>query len=116
MPIITKSTRGHRIPEDWRPTVSDAAFAASRHLDPQETAAHFRDYWMAAAGRTATKMNWSLAFKVWCRSAKPSNGGQKGARMSQTDLIRARWGMLHDDVPEHRSDGNNNINGLLTGN
>jgi len=58
---------GTRIPPNWRPDDAGRSFAADRGLDPDSTADAFTDYWTAASGRTATKLDWNAAFRTWCR-------------------------------------------------
>ena len=69
--------RGSRIPANWTPTPKDYAFAASEGLTREEInreADRFRDYWTAASGRTACKLDWEATWRNWLRSdyRKPS--------------------------------------------
>jgi len=68
-------SRGSRISVDWECSPEDHAFAGQRGLDPADTAADFRDYWLAESGSRAIKHDWSAAFKHWCRNAERGAGG-----------------------------------------
>jgi hypothetical protein len=60
------SSRGTRIPADWRPTPELEQFARDRGLDPAEVALEFRTYWAARPDRGALKLDWDLTFKNQC--------------------------------------------------
>ena len=69
--------RGSRIPANWTPTPKDYAFASSEGLNREEInreADRFRDYWTAASGRNACKLDWEATWRNWLRSdfRKPS--------------------------------------------
>lgn len=60
------ATRGHRLPDDWKPTEADTAFAkASGFSDDAvaEMAAEFRDYWGAIPGQRGVKLDWSATWR-----------------------------------------------------
>jgi hypothetical protein len=65
--LAQPADRGSRLPKDWQPGPEDRAFAASLGVDPDATAARFRDYWTAAAGPNARKLDWSATWRNWCR-------------------------------------------------
>jgi hypothetical protein len=63
--------RGTRIPEDWEPGDSGAAYAAEKGLTPLEirlTAERFRNYWQAKSGKDATKRDWAATWRNWVLS------------------------------------------------
>lgn len=69
--------RGSRIPANWTPTPKDYAFANGEGLTREEInreADRFRDYWTAASGRNACKLDWEATWRNWLRSdfRKPS--------------------------------------------
>lgn len=70
--------RATRIPGDW--TIDDElrAYALERRLDPDATAAGFRDYWTAEAGARARKLDWRAAFRVWCNREAAGGRGRQG--------------------------------------
>jgi hypothetical protein len=90
----TPTKRGHRLPEDW--TVSDAgrAFAAEQGLDADRVAEAFRDYWLAATGATARKLDWDAAYRTWCRrqadNGKPNMRVVQGETWDQRRIREAR--------------------------
>lgn len=58
--------RGRRIAPDWQPSDRDRDFARDEGLDEREidrAAAEFRDYWTAAPGRNACKLDWSATWR-----------------------------------------------------
>ena len=59
--------RGSRLPDDWKPSEEDAAFARSLGLDPRRVADEFRDYWHGVAGQKGRKLDWSGTFRNRCR-------------------------------------------------
>lgn len=77
--------RGSRIPSNWTPTLKDNAFASSEGLTREEInreADKFRDYWIAASGRTACKLDWEATWRNWIRNnhAKRNGSGTGNAR------------------------------------
>lgn len=69
--------RGTRLPEDWKLSAEDRAFAADLGLDPDVTADEFRDYWTALPGARGRKLDWSKTFRNRCReiAGRPKRGG-----------------------------------------
>lgn len=73
--------RGTRLPEDWKPTEKDLAWAASKKFPAGWRVAQtekFHLYWGAAAGSNAVKRDWSMTWKGWLireaeRNAPPSS-------------------------------------------
>jgi hypothetical protein len=105
-PAPTPAKRATRLPSNWRPDDAGRSFAADCGLDPDSTADAFTDYWAAAGGRTAAKLDWNAAFRTWCRrdttgrvgsapnrSVPPARGG--GAYLDQLAIIASR-----DDADE----------------
>ena len=64
--------RGSRLPADWQPSPSEAAFALDRGM-PQARlnteAEKFRNYWTAKSGAGATKRDWSATWRNWIITA-----------------------------------------------
>ena len=92
--------RGSRIPANWTPTPKDYAFASSEGLtreDINREADKFRDYWIAASGRTACKLDWEATWRNWIRSdlrkrpgSGPGNASRNGSRTSAFDRLAER--------------------------
>lgn len=89
--------RPKRISEAWAPSEKDRQFAMDQKFTPTEIehhAAKFKNYWMAASGRSATKTDWAATWRNWIlteRERKPAiqtNGLPPGARIvgGQVDL------------------------------
>jgi uncharacterized protein YdaU (DUF1376 family) len=68
-----KVERGHRIPDDWEPPANHLKVAEITATWPQgklETETErFRDHWRSASGANARKIDWTLAYLNWLRSA-----------------------------------------------
>jgi hypothetical protein len=84
--------RPHRIPDDWRPSVEDMAYAAGKGMVNgwcEATAEEFRDYWRNATGRNAIKLDWSLAWQgevrkeIVARRHFPKAHGAVGVRLDE---------------------------------
>jgi hypothetical protein len=58
--------RGHRLPDDWRPSAADIAYAEEHGLDPDRVAETFRNHWHSKAGKDARKISWSATWRNWC--------------------------------------------------
>jgi hypothetical protein len=72
------SPTGSRLPDDWRPTAEQLAWARAERQDinPEREADNFRDYWHAKPGKDGRKLDWG---KTWCNWIRNSRGGG-GAR------------------------------------
>lgn len=71
-PLASKpDARGTRLPDDWQPSqeLIDYARAKRPTMNIANEVEAFRDYWHAKAGAGARKVDWSLTFKTWIRSA-----------------------------------------------
>jgi hypothetical protein len=70
--------RGSRLPADWQPSHSEAAFALDRGM-PQARlnteAEKFRNYWTAKSGAGATKRDWSATWRNWIITAMERGNG-----------------------------------------
>lgn len=63
--------RGSRLPDDWQPGAEDIRYATEHGLDFARVAEVFRNYWHAAAGKGAVKLDWSATWRNWVlRDAK----------------------------------------------
>ncbi|MDI2112115.1 hypothetical protein [Commensalibacter nepenthis] len=60
---------GSRLPSNWYPDAQCRQFAFDLDLCPETLAEDFRDYWHAKVGKEAIKMDWSAAWRRWCRIA-----------------------------------------------
>ena len=96
------AARGSRIPSNWTPTPKDYAFASSEGLTREEInreADRFRDYWTAASGRTACKLDWEATWRNWLRS-----DFRKPSRASVAKAVNAPRGAF-DRVIERLDEG-----------
>lgn len=69
------ASRGKRLPEDWVLPKSWGEWALAEF--PDWTAEHvrmlgqkFRDHWVAASGKSATKRDWPATWRNWCRDPR----------------------------------------------
>ena len=83
--------KGSRLPDDWRPTEADLAWAEGAYpgRDFEHETEKFRDHWRAASGQNAVKRDWSAAWKNWIRKAGDS-GWMKVRDGPGLDQQRAR--------------------------
>ena len=68
--------RGARLKADWQPSTDNIRHAAGEGFTGPEIARmaeNFRDYWTAAAGAKATKLDWSAAWRTWVRNQRDRN-------------------------------------------
>ena len=109
--------RGSRIPANWTPTPKDYAFASSEGMTREEInreADRFRDYWIAASGRTACKLDWEATWRNWIRSdlrkrpgSGPGNASRNGSRTGAFDRLADRLQGSSDgpDAWQHNDPG-----------
>lgn len=74
-PAPSREVRASRLPKDWVLPPDWRAWALE-NLCPDEAvvtaeADHFRDYWIAAGGQNARKLDWAATWRNWCRKARP---------------------------------------------
>jgi hypothetical protein len=83
-PAAGKRPRGTRLPPDWSPDEPLRAWTRQQNagtpVNPHRELDQFRDYWVAKAGRDATKLDWSRTWQRWIRTAvdhagRPAAGG-----------------------------------------
>jgi hypothetical protein len=81
-----KSSRGTRLPPDWKPKLEDG-------FDEVELA-KFRDYWIAVSGQKGVKRDWDATWRNWLRNAKqwdkgsPRNAFGKNGEKPNLDTFR----------------------------
>lgn len=102
----TRQTQGQRLPADWQPDEGDVAYGRERGLDVARTAEDFRDYWLAESGQRARKLDWSLAWRRWCRTAAERQGGGQRRYRPATDegLVAAALKAAHRNDDGHGQD------------
>jgi hypothetical protein len=79
--VKEKSTRGTRLPADWKLPKSWGEWALENRSDFSEAivrdiAEQFRDHWQSASGQNATKRDWFATWRNWCRRQKIQNQQQ----------------------------------------
>lgn len=67
-----ESATGSRLPADWTPSAEDIDFCKTTRPDliASQVAERFKDYWIAATGKGATKRDWSATWRNWVRNEK----------------------------------------------
>lgn len=83
-----KNTRGTRLDKNWIPENEDCAFLFDNRpdLDLTQTVESFKDYWTAAAGAKAVKLDWSATWRNWVRnSRKDFNASKTKATFDQAE-------------------------------
>ena len=75
---VQSAGRGARLPADWKPDAEQIEFCKSERpdLNPEATAARFRDYWVAQPGQKGVKVDWPATWRNWVRNEKRINGGR----------------------------------------
>lgn len=75
-PAAKRAGRGARLPADWKPDAEQIEFCKSERpdLNPETTAARFRDYWIAKPGKDGVKLDWPATWRNWVRNEKRANG------------------------------------------
>ena len=81
-PRATRST-ATRLSENWELSPESRRFCEAENLDPEQTLAKFRDYWLSASGAKARKMDWAATWRNWCRSE-----GDRGGRSSSPKPVQ----------------------------
>jgi len=101
MPAKKARRRGSRISASWTPTPKDYAFATSKGLTTQEIndeSDRFRRYWIAKAGRGATKLDWE---STWCNWVTSDFGPvARKARTDQRGAQRRTSNAAHNHIAE----------------
>jgi hypothetical protein len=57
------ATRGRRLPDHWTPRQAEIDKAAEIGVDVGRAVEEFGNYWRAASGKNAAKLNWDLTFR-----------------------------------------------------
>lgn len=68
---------GSRLPDDWRPSPEDRAYAAGEGFSDWETdrvALRFADYWRARPGQGGVKLDWPATWRNWVRTEADRQG------------------------------------------
>jgi uncharacterized protein YdaU (DUF1376 family) len=66
------STRGTRLPTDWKISDEQKQFCLKERpdLEPMKVAENFKDYWISAAGAKGVKKDWDATWRNWVRAEK----------------------------------------------
>jgi len=104
---VHPTTRGHRLPPDWRPTPQDWVTAeALMGADalPLELE-KFNDYWKQQPGSKGVKLDWNATWRTWIRRAvefRTARGNTNGRRKTvheANDELLARIRSLDEPAP-----------------
>lgn len=83
-----------RIPDNFTLTPERREIAEQEGLDPERTFATFVDYWRAASGANARKLDWDATWRNWCRREADRNnkpgGNGNGNQVRTFDAIHGR--------------------------
>lgn len=72
--------RATRLPDDFSLTDAHRKAAEAEGLNPERTFAKFRDYWRAASGRSASKLDWDATWRNWCRNENDRGPSSKSRK------------------------------------
>jgi uncharacterized protein YdaU (DUF1376 family) len=99
--VSSKKKRGSRLRDDWLLPRDWGEWAVEQGMDPDAVRAEaerFRDYWIAKAGREASKLDWQATWRNWIRSSiqrnpkkAQSNAVSDAKRIA--DIYRRKHGM-----------------------
>jgi len=100
-----RNVRGHRLPDDWRPTAPDLATALAligAHRTEAELA-KFADHWKQQPGSRGVKLDWNATWRNWARRASEytQRGGTHGRRTihDAADDLLAKVRALDEPAP-----------------
>jgi Helix-turn-helix domain/DnaT DNA-binding domain len=63
---VSRERTGSRLPEDWQPSAATIErFRRRERVDALGSLERFRNHWLAASGRNATKRDWDRALVNW---------------------------------------------------
>lgn len=68
----SRSKRGERIPDDFRPDIDAAIAEGLPKPEAERQARSFCDYWRAKPGKDGLKLDWPATWRVWFRRNIPS--------------------------------------------
>jgi hypothetical protein len=75
----TPAKRAHRLPPDWWPDEALRAYARDRlpsNRACQDETEKFKNYWAAAGGKNAAKLDWDATYRNWVLTAAKSYGDE----------------------------------------
>lgn len=71
------STRGSRLPLDWKPSQGDFDYAGEYGLEGyalERIVERFKNYWASAAGSKGVKLDWSATWRNWVSNEAERRG------------------------------------------
>lgn len=89
-----RETTAIRLPVPWPLTDERRAVAVAERLEPERTHAKFCDYWHAASGAKARKLDWEATWRNWCRNETDrnhSNGNGSVTKESYADRSKREF-------------------------
>lgn len=86
--------KGSRLPDDWSPDEQGREYARNLGLDVGRTIEDFCDYWHSKTGKDATKMEWSLTWRTWCRKAKDYMNVHRFPKQNQQQSTKTQHNIL----------------------
>jgi len=96
------SSRGTRLPADWKPDAELMLWARTERpdVDCEMEAEAFADYWRSQPGQKGSKLDWPATFRNWIRRAKarPSAAKQQARdRYGGPLTMPERMKLAHDE-------------------
>ena len=91
-PSQTTSSRGTRLPENWRLPRDWGQWALERDWTEEAVRAEaekFSDYWISKAGAAARKADWRRTWQSWVRRSEESRPRQTNHKAKTNDLLSA---------------------------
>ncbi|MGF6792743.1 hypothetical protein [Paraburkholderia sp. 35.1] len=103
-----KTSRGERLPEGWVLPLAWGQWAMREctfsDAQVREIAAVFADFWHAASGRNATKLDWFATWRNWCRRARDEGRHRMNGHKETIHDRRQRTAEAFGVAPVKRDD------------
>lgn len=99
-----ETTRGARLPDDWKPTDQDWAIACELVGEPKAKTEleKFIDHWKQQPGPKGVKLDWNAGWRNWIRRASEYAGGKNGMKphLSQHQIERENSRKILNDLDQ----------------
>lgn len=108
-----RSSRGARIPDDFKPDINAAIAEGLSRRDAERAALSFIDYWRAKPGSAALKLDWPATWRTWFRrridELPRSTAPPPSSKRDFNDVLDELQGKTRHDVqPGPTFDASNN--------
>ncbi|MGC5748438.1 winged helix-turn-helix domain-containing protein [Gluconobacter sp. NFX36] len=95
-PKSEKSKRASRLAANWRPSAEMVEFAQANGVDPERTAAVFRDYWVGVPDPKGRKADWDATWRNWVRRDQDIRPTARPTQADRRAAVNAAWAGVPD--------------------